>query len=117
MLRSANHCKNSPFPYVVSAPSDSGPSAYADRIETLVRGGNEIQKSVTQISILLSPNLFSSTLLCRSLFKSALRTRFQVVGVTLHFLDDVFRLNLALEPTQGILQRLALMQSNFCQIT
>lgn len=24
MLRSANHCKNSPFPYVVSAATDSG---------------------------------------------------------------------------------------------
>jgi len=24
MLRSANHCRNSPFPYVVSAATDSG---------------------------------------------------------------------------------------------
>ena len=35
--------------------------------------------------------------------------------MTLHFLNDVFRLNFALEPTQGILQRLAFLQSNFCQ--
>jgi hypothetical protein len=29
--------------------------------------------------------------------------------------NDVFRLNLALEPTQGVLDRLTLLQSNFCQ--
>lgn len=33
----------------------------------------------------------------------------------LHFLNDVPRLNLALESTQGILQRLALLQSNLRQ--
>src|SRR5205823_10101739 len=49
------------------------------------------------------------------LLHSALRARFQVKGVTLHFLYDVFRLNLAFEPTQGILDRLAFLQSNFCQ--
>ena len=43
------------------------------------------------------------------------RARFQAKGVTLHFLNDVFHLNLAFEPTQGILDRLAFLQSNFCQ--
>jgi len=38
------------------------------------------------------------------------RARFQAKGVTLHFLNDVFHLNLAFEPTQGILDRLALLQ-------
>src|SRR5215510_15709347 len=70
---------------------------------------------IAKISVLLPTNLLSGTLLRQSLFESALSARFQIVGVTPHFLDDVFRLNLALEPTQGILQRLALMQSNFCQ--
>src|SRR2546428_4872261 len=65
--------------------------------------------------IRLSANLFSGTLSRQSLLQSALIARLQVVGVTLHFLNDVFRLNLALEPTKGILQRLALLQSNFCQ--
>jgi hypothetical protein len=36
--------------------------------------------------------------------------------VTLHFLNNVFRLNLALEPAQGILNRLTFLQSNFCQL-
>src|SRR6266581_4941314 len=53
--------------------------------------------------IRLSANLFSGTLSRQSLLQSALLTRLQVVGVTLHFLNDVFRLNLALEPTEGIL--------------
>jgi hypothetical protein len=35
--------------------------------------------------------------------------------VTLYFFDDVLGLNLALEPTQRILDRLTLLQSNFCQ--
>jgi len=62
-----------------------------------------------------SANLFSGTLSRQSLLLSPLLARLQVVGMTLHFLNDVFRLNLALEPTQGILQRFAVMQSNFCQ--
>ena len=41
--------------------------------------------------------------------------RFEVKGVTLDLLDDVFLLHLPLEATKGILQRLALLQSNFCQ--
>ncbi len=36
--------------------------------------------------------------------------------MTLHFLDYVFGLNLALEPPQRALDRLAFLQSDFCQI-
>ena len=36
--------------------------------------------------------------------------------MTLHFLNNVFRLNFALEPPQCALDRLAFLQSNFCQI-
>jgi hypothetical protein len=53
--------------------------------------------------ILLFAILFTRTLARQSLFHSALLAWFQVVGVTLHFLDNVFRLNLALESTQGVL--------------
>ena len=35
--------------------------------------------------------------------------------MTLDLLNDVFLLHLSLEATKGILQRLALLQSNFCQ--
>jgi len=65
--------------------------------------------------IRLSATLFSGTLSCQSFLQSALLARLQIVGVTPHFFNDVFRLNLALEPTKGIFQRLAVLQSNFCQ--
>src|SRR6266446_8672751 len=65
--------------------------------------------------IWLSANLFSGALSRQSLLHPTLLARLQVVGVTLHFLNDFFRLNFALEPTQGVLQRFALLQSNFCQ--
>jgi hypothetical protein len=60
------------------------------------------------------PELFPRTLPRQSLFHAALFSRFQVVGVTLHFFDDVFRLNLTFESTERVLQGLALLQSNFC---
>src|ERR1019366_6370334 len=66
-------------------------------------------------SIRLSTNLLSGTLLRQSLLHPALRARLQVKGVTPHFLNDVFRLNLALKATEGVLQRFTLLQSNFCQ--
>jgi hypothetical protein len=46
----------------------------------------------------LFAKLFSGTLLRQSLLHPASLARLQVVRVTLHFLDDVFRHNLALEP-------------------
>jgi len=46
--------------------------------------------------------LFSGTLSRQSLLHPALRARLQIEGVALHFLNDVFRLNLALEATEGI---------------
>ena len=36
--------------------------------------------------------------------------------MALHFLDNVLRLDFALKPPQGTLDRLAILQSNFCQI-
>ena len=36
--------------------------------------------------------------------------------MTLDFLDDVFRLNLALKTTKSILEGFAFLNSNFCQV-
>jgi hypothetical protein len=66
--------------------------------------------------ILLFPILLAGTLSCEGFLHSALGTRFEVEGVTFHFLNNVFSLNLALEPPQSTLDRLAFLQSNFCQI-
>ncbi len=63
--------------------------------------------------------LFANLLLCpltsQSLLYAELGAWLQIVGMTLDFLDDVFRLNFALEATQGALNGLAFLQSNFCQ--
>jgi len=53
--------------------------------------------------VLLFTVLFAGTFACQGLLESLLLARFQVVGVTLYFLNDVFRLNLAFESTKGIL--------------
>jgi hypothetical protein len=66
-------------------------------------------------SIRFFANLLPSTLSRQGLFNSALRARLQIEGVALHFLDDVFRLNLALEATECVVYRLAFLQPNFCQ--
>ena len=52
--------------------------------------------------IRLFANLFSGTLSRQSLLHPALGAGLQVEGVALHFLNDVFRLNLALETTEGV---------------
>ena|ERR1700728_1711771 len=66
-------------------------------------------------SIRFFAKLLSSTLSRQGLFNSALRSRLQIEGVTLHFLNDVFRLNLALEATEGVVYGFAFLQPNFCQ--
>src|SRR5215467_1328933 len=49
------------------------------------------------------PILFSRALPCQSLFHSALFARLQVIRVTFHFFNNVFRLNLTFESTERIL--------------
>ncbi len=49
-------------------------------------------------------------------FHALLLARFQVKGVTLDLLNDVFLLHLALETTQCIFEGLALLKSYFCQL-
>src|SRR6266702_2969087 len=66
--------------------------------------------------IWLSANFLASTLSRQGFLHPALRARLQVERVTLHFLDDVFRLNLALKATKRVFHRFAFLQSNFCQI-
>lgn len=68
----------------------------------------------------LIPGLFANFLLCpltsQSLLHAHLRAWLQIIGVTLYFLNDVFRLNLALESAKGALNGLAFLQPNFCQL-
>jgi len=65
--------------------------------------------------VLLFTSFLAIPLACQCCFDTTLFTGLEVVGVTLYFLDDVFLLNLTLEAAQGVLQRLALLQPDFCQ--
>jgi hypothetical protein len=71
---------------------------------------------VTELKlILLLADLLAIALAGKRFFHALLFTRFQIKRVTLDFLDDVFRLHLALEAPQGILEGFALLYSNLCQ--
>ncbi len=65
--------------------------------------------------VLLFASLLAIPLARQSCLDAFLLTGLQVVGVTLDFLDDVFLLNLPLEPAKSIFQRLAFLNTNLCQ--
>ena len=86
------------------------------RVSSTLRVVASIPQAITlNILVRLSVNLFSSTLSRQSLLHSPPLAGLQVIRVTLYVPNDVLRLNLALEAAEGILQRFALLQSNFCQ--
>ena len=70
---------------------------------------------VVVLLVVFFTELFAGTFARHRFLHAALFARLQVIGVTLHVLDDVFGLNLALESTEGILQRLTFLYANFCQ--
>ena len=49
------------------------------------------------------------------LLDSELLARFQIEGVSLDLLNDVFLLYFSLETAKGVLKRFALLKLNFCQ--
>ena len=53
--------------------------------------------------ILFLASLFTAALTSQGFFNTLLVAGLQIEGMTLHFFDDVFRLNLALEAAEGIL--------------
>ncbi len=65
--------------------------------------------------ILLFADFFARALTRQSLLDAGLFARLQVIGVTLDFLDYVLLLYLALKTAKGVLQRFALLQSDFSQ--
>src|SRR5215510_7864862 len=48
-------------------------------------------------------------------FHALLLARLEIEGVPLHFFNNVFLLHFSLKAAQGVLQRFALLYSNFCQ--
>ena len=71
---------------------------------------------VTELKlILLLTDLLAIALASKRLFHAFLFTRFQIKRMTLDFLDNVFRLHLALEAPQCVLKGFAFLYSNLCQ--
>ena len=65
--------------------------------------------------VLLFASFFAAALARQRFFYALLLAWLEVEGVTLHFLNNVLSLYLALEATQGVLQRLALLNTYFRQ--
>jgi hypothetical protein len=65
--------------------------------------------------VLFFANLFSRTLASECGFHAFLLTGFQVEGVALYFLDNVFLLHLAFETAQSVFKGFSLLQTNFRQ--
>jgi hypothetical protein len=62
-----------------------------------------------EILLLFFACLLATAFACQRFFHPPFLTRFQIKGVTLHFLNDVLLLNLTLKATQSIFQRLAFL--------
>jgi hypothetical protein len=75
----------------------------------LLRSSNSLWRN----PIPIVASFFPGTLLRQSLLHSVSLAGLQVEGVALYILNNVFRLNLAFESPQSILQRLAFLQSDF----
>ena len=61
------------------------------------------------------PHFLTGPLAGQCLFEPFSFPGFQIEGVLLDVLDDVFLLDLALESTQGTLKRLPILNSHICQ--
>ena len=60
-------------------------------------------------------NLFPAAFPGKRLFDALLLARFQIEGVLLDFLNDVFLLYFSLESSQRVFDRLAILNSNLSQ--
>ena len=65
--------------------------------------------------VLFLTSFLSAALASQSFFHSLLLARFQVKGVALDLLNNVFLLNLAFESAQRVLEGLTLLNSDFRQ--
>jgi len=92
----------SPSPAVFKRPS---PAAKAGTAQTWFK----------ELLVLLLADLLAIALTRERFFDALLFTWFQIKGVTLDFLDNVFGLHLALEAAQSIFKGFAFLYSNLCQ--
>jgi|tagenome__1003787_1003787.scaffolds.fasta_scaffold20913749_2 hypothetical protein len=72
-------------------------------------------RSLRYLVALLLARLLPAALACDGFLYAFLFARLEVKGMTLNFLDNVLLLDFPLEAPQGVLEGLALLNSNFCQ--
>ena len=65
--------------------------------------------------VLLFACFLAGAFACQRFLHPFLLAGFQVEGVTFYLFNDVLRLHFPLEATQGVFERLAFLQSDFCQ--
>ena len=70
-----------------------------------------------QLVDILTTHFLSATFLSEGLFRTALVTRFQIIGMFLYILDDVFLLDLSFETAKRAFNRFALLDSDLCHLT
>jgi hypothetical protein len=73
------------------------------KVNMAVRGMGRRRQRPGFVLVLLLARLLATAFPRQSFFRPFLFARFQVVGVPFDLLNDVFLLNLALEPAQGVL--------------
>jgi len=95
----------------VQDSSSEGPHQHAGRKST----GPPCSSGPAVTLVLLFASFFAAALARQRFFYALLLAWLEVEGVTLHFLNNVLSLYLALEATQGVLQRLALLNTYFRQ--
>jgi hypothetical protein len=80
-----------------------------------IEQGRSGKERPSTASVLFLARLLASALASQRCFHALFLAGFQVKGVALDLLDNVFLLHLALETAQSVLERLALLKSYFRQ--
>jgi len=83
--------------------------------QRVLRAPSRFRLCPTSYLVLLFASLLTIPLARQCCFDAPLFAGFEVVGVTLDFLDDVLLLDLALKPAQSVFERFAFLNANLCQ--
>ena len=78
--------------------------------------GQTVRITAFTILVLLAARFLSITFPRQRFLYSAFFTGFQIIGMSLDFLNNIFLLDLPFEPAQSVFKRLSLLQPNFGQV-
>ena len=81
----------------------------------ICRDSGDLKQTGSVVLILLFTSFFTIPLPRQRFLYASLFAGLQVEGMTFHFFNDVFLLDLALKPAQCIFKRLAFLNANLCQ--